>query len=216
MTYQQYRHYMNRFARHFSVDKASRSYTNPLWQRYNDALSKSPLLTKSITAGVIAFTADIICQTYFPTSIEDLQKPISDRINWRRTANFTVLNIFVVAPSLHYWYSFLATRVVGTGFLPTIKRVALDQAIFAPFIVHVILAGNLLLEGKADLIPEKLRADGFSTLLANYSLWIPAQLINFRFVPPQFQVLWANFVGFFWNLYLSNAANKKIGDQAKE
>jgi hypothetical protein len=32
---------------------------------------------------------------------------------------------------------------------------------------------------------------------------VPAQLLNFRFVPGNLQVLFANVVGLFWNSYLS-------------
>lgn len=37
-------------------------------------------------------------------------------------------------------------------------------------------------------IMQKLEADFKQTLMGNWAYWIPAQLINFRFVPPAFQV----------------------------
>jgi hypothetical protein len=52
-------------------------------------------------------------------------------------------------------------------------------------------------------IVEKLKADVVTTVLTNNGIWIPAQLINLGLVPPQYQVLFANFVGLFWNTYLS-------------
>ena len=64
------------------------------------------------------------------------------------------------------------------------------------------------MEGKHEQINDKLSKDWLPTLMTNYSVWIPAQLINFKVVPPQLRVLWANVVGFFWSIYLSNAANK--------
>lgn len=181
-----------------------------LFERYNHLLVVKPVTTKCITAGILAFVADIVCQTYFPSDVKDAKKPINERISWQRTSNFTLLNTVVVAPALHFWYSFLSSRIPGMGVIITIKRVVADQALFAPVLVPIILAGNLILEGKANQIVDKLRADWWSTLLANYSLWIPAQLINFSVIPPQFRVLWANLVGFFWNIYLSDAANKGI------
>jgi protein Mpv17 len=42
-----------------------------------------------------------------------------------------------------------------------------------------------------------------TALIANWSLWIPAQVINFRFVPGKFQVLFSNVVALAWNVYLS-------------
>lgn len=182
-----------------------------MWESYNHHLLVNPILTKSITAVVLAFVADIVCQTYFPTSEEDKKKPLKDRINWQRTINFTFLNSVIVPPVMHYWYGLLSTKIAGTGLLAAAKRVAIDQSLFAPVIIPVFLAGTLLLEGKAEQIPDKLKADWFKTLTFNYMLWIPAQLVNFSVVPPQFRVLWANFIGFFWNIYLSDAASKKAG-----
>jgi hypothetical protein len=58
-------------------------------------------------------------------------------------------------------------------------------------------------------IVEKLQADVVTTVLTNNGVWIPAQLINLGLVPPQYQVLFANFVGLFWNTYLSAVTYRK-------
>jgi hypothetical protein len=39
-------------------------------------------------------------------------------------------------------------------------------------------------------------------------VWPAAMLINFRFVPLHFQVLYSNFIGFNWTIYLSWAIHK--------
>jgi hypothetical protein len=57
---------------------------------------------------------------------------------------------------------------------------------------------------------SKLGSDWMSAVLANYSVWVPAQFLNFKFVPPGFQVLFSNFVGFGWNIYMSYATHKNI------
>lgn len=40
-------------------------------------------------------------------------------------------------------------------------------------------------------IESKLRADYTATLVGNWGYWIPAQIINFRFVAPVYQVCWS-------------------------
>ena len=65
------------------------------------------------------------------------------------------------------------------------------------------------MEGRPEKIPSKLRSDWAGTVIANWSLWIPAQYINFKYIPIQFQVLFSNSVGFIWNLYLSSVTYKK-------
>lgn len=206
--------------RAFSADAKTSVVANGqgLWAKYNHHLVVNPLITKGITAGAIAFVADIICQTAFTTDEEAKKKPFLDRVDWKRTFNFTLLNTVFMSTSAHYWYGFLSTKIAGDTMVAAIKRVAFDQLLFAPAIISTLFTGNMLLKGDADLatILEKLKNDLPSTLLYNYSLWVPAQLINFRFVPPQLRVLWANFIGFFWNIYLSSATNKPNDQVASE
>ena len=45
------------------------------------------------------------------------------------------------------------------------------------------------LEGRLQELEPLLRAQYIETLVNNWQLWIPAQFINFRFVPVQHQVL---------------------------
>ncbi|KAH0451859.1 hypothetical protein IEQ34_019158 [Dendrobium chrysotoxum] len=55
-----------------------------------------------------------------------------------------------------------------------------------------------------------LDQEWFSSVLANWQLWIPFQFLNFRFVPQKFQVLAANLVALVWNVILSFKAHKEI------
>lgn len=190
--------------RNFSNKASEASNPASMWTTYNRLLVEKPVLTKSITSGVIAFVADIACQKVFP---DDKKKDV----DWKRTAKFTVLNTLLVGPLLHFWYGFLVMKIPGTSSLSTVYRVALDQLVFAPFcIIPAFFSCSLLLDGTPELIPAKLQADWATTMVANFSLWVPAQFINFRLVPPQFQVLFANLVGLFWNVYLSAATAKAI------
>lgn len=91
-----------------------------------------------------------------------------------------------------------------TTLLQTVaKRLALDQLVFAPTFLSVFFSLLLTLEGEADKVPEKLAQDWWPAVKANWVVWVPAQLINFRFVPGSLQVLFSNVVGLFWNMYMS-------------
>mmetsp|Transcript_6949 Transcript_6949/g.11599 ORF Transcript_6949/g.11599 Transcript_6949/m.11599 type:complete len:302 (-) Transcript_6949:464-1369(-) len=192
-------------ARRYS-NKANNSLNeSSLWSAYNHQLTKRPLLTKSITSGVLSFTADCICQTAFP---EEKNK----KFDLRRLMNFTVLGTVLVGPLLHTWYGFLVTRIPGTSALATLYRVAFDQLLFAPLcIIPAFFSCSLILDGKPENIVAKLQSDWFPTVTANFALWVPSQIINFRLIAPQYQVLFANIVGFVWNIYLSRQNSKGIG-----
>eukprot|EP01039_Chlorochromonas_danica_P004554 gene4553-4992_t len=157
------------------------------------------------TRRFLAVIADLTCQTVIAKNDQD--KPILERISWKRTFNFALISTCFFPPLAHYWYGWLSVKIVGDNLLAAMKRVFLDQVLFAPVCLSGFFSLNLLLDGKIHHIQEKLKNDLLPTMSANYAVWIPAQVINFMFVPIPLRVLWANMVGFFWNIYLSNAAN---------
>jgi protein Mpv17 len=199
---------------HHRVMTTSAQLSDPssLWDSYNSHLVTHPILTKALTAAFLSMVADLICQ-YFtkPPGTPYEGGTIThkhNKINWRRTFNWAAISFFVFAPLSHYWYGFLSTKISGDSFFSVAQRVLLDQFLYSPFAVIFTFAATLFLEGKKELIPNKIRQDLVSTLITNYFVWIPAQLINFSVIPPTFRVLWANLIGFFWSIYLSNVANK--------
>lgn len=176
-----------------------------IWATYNRYLTEKPVLTKSITSGVISFVGDVACQKFFPHDKDD------KKIDWIRTIKFTILGTALVGPMLHHWYGFLVSKIPGTSALSTLYRLACDQLVFAPFIIlPAIFSASQVLNGTPEQIPDKLKADWGSTVVANFALWVPAQFINFKFIAPVYQVLFANIVGLFWNVYLSAATNKTV------
>ena len=68
------------------------------------------------------------------------------------------------------------------------QRMALDQFGFAPLFIPVFMSSCTILEGKASEIPDRLRASWAGAVTSNWALWIPAQLLNFKFIPPVYQV----------------------------
>ncbi len=89
-----------------------------------------------------------------------------------------------------------------------VKRLLLDQFVWAPIFITGFFAALLTCEGRPQQIPAKLESDLKDAVLTNWKLWIPAQFINFRFMPPQLQVLFANAVALVWNTYLAWATHK--------
>lgn len=171
-----------------------------LWDYYCHNLQINPLLTKSLTSGAICCAADIVCQTIEGTNVHEY--------DLMRIFRFSFLGSALVGPSLHYWYGFLYRRIQGSSLMPTVQRLALDQLLFAPAFIPVFFSMNLLLEGRPEQIPSKLKNDWASAVLTNYAVWVPAQFINFKFIPQLHQVLFSNIVGFFWNIYFSSITYK--------
>ncbi|KAG9454975.1 hypothetical protein H6P81_007879 [Aristolochia fimbriata] len=168
---------------------------------YLTALEKHPVLTKALTSAVLTLIGDLICQL------------LIDRVrqlDLKRTFVFTFLGFALVGPTLHFWYLSLSKMVTFPGPAGAFLRLLLDQFLFSPTFIGVFLCSLVTLEGRPAEVVPKLRQEWFSSVVANWQLWIPFQFLNFQFVPQQFQVLAANVIALVWNVILSFKAHKAI------
>lgn len=67
-----------------------------------------------------------------------------------------------------------------------------------------------LMEGAPDTIWATLQAKFLPTLAANYMIWPLAHLINFKYVPSQYRILYNNVVCIGWLTGLSLLTHSKI------
>lgn len=74
---------------------------------------------------------------------------VASEIDWGRTARFTLVGAAVLAPSLHLWYGVLLRWLPGKAPTTVVKRVALDQLLFAPVFLAGFLSTIMLLDGNA-------------------------------------------------------------------
>lgn len=180
------------------------------WEGYNNALNSDPLLTKSITAGILLGAADLSGQV-FENSTNDNNK--NKEVDVSRTIRFAIFGLILQAPWNHYYYMLLDGQIPPTPDEPfsstNIVKVCIDQFIQAPIFTVLIFVFLGLLEGKAlSSIKQQLDSDYKETIIANWKLWVPATIINIGFIPPLFRVLYLNIVFFFWSIYLSLIVNK--------
>jgi hypothetical protein len=100
---------------------------------------------------------------------------------------------FAMAPLTFKWFGFLARVFPMTktsAFGPALKRVAVDQIVFAPIGVGLFFSVMTVAEGGGRrAVALKLRDMYLPTLKANYMVWPAVQIINFRLMPVQFQLV---------------------------
>ncbi|KAI1913525.1 hypothetical protein LOZ12_003786 [Ophidiomyces ophidiicola] len=137
--------------------------------------------------------------------IQDLQKekkpPISELgypgrmpapFDFERLTRFMAYGFFM-APVQFQWFGFLSRAFPVTkqhATLPAMKRVAMDQLIFAPIGLVCFFTFMTVAEGGGRrAISRKLQDVYIPTLKANFILWPVVQILNFRLMPIQFQIV---------------------------
>lgn len=100
---------------------------------------------------------------------------------------------FLMAPVQHKWFSFLSSTFPLTGKSSTVaalKRVAFDQFLFAPVGLGVFFTFMTVAEGGGKrAITKKFQDVYVPALKANYMVWPAVQILNFRVMPLQFQIV---------------------------
>ncbi len=174
-----------------------------LWQKYNVLLEKYPLPVKMATSTVIAVLGDGACQIFIEGS------GISG-YSFERAVQIGAMGCILIGPVLHFWYGFLWRLLPRNDALTIVKRLVVDQLLFAPVAVASSLSFLAAAQGQASDIPRRLKEQVPGAVLNNWKLWPAAQAINFAVVPVPHQVLFANAVSVFWNGYLSWSANQEM------
>jgi protein Mpv17 len=144
-----------------------------------------------------------------PTSDRELipdARGLAPAFDFERLTRFMAYG-FCMAPLQFKWFSFLS-RVFpitkANAFGPAMKRVAMDQLIFAPIGVGIFFTAMTVAEGGGKrAVTSKLRDMYIPTLKANYVVWPAVQVVNFRLMPVQFQLPFVSTVGIAWTAYLS-------------
>merc|ERR1712106_107095 len=167
---------------------------------YQKLLKGNPIITKSITSGIIACAGSSLSQ-YVSQGAVSLKVPRS----------FCIFGTLVTGPVTHYLYITLDKLFPGTGLANSILKVLTDRLVFSPafLFLTIYLLGRLqgLTHTEAmDTIKEKY----VTSLFANWKIWTLPQVVNINLVAPQYRVLFANLVALVWNFYLASSPDCQI------
>jgi len=171
-----------------------------LWGTYLRLLETNPFLTRTVTCALLNGLGDVFAQLVIEGGAFDA----------KRATTFTLLGLLFIGPILYVWYSLLGKLVPFSGLGGVLASLALDQVAFAPLFIASIMSVLTLVEGTPDLIRPKLEQDLVPAIKVNWMLWVPAQYINFKFVPPNLRVLAVNVVALIWNVYMSWQSHKVV------
>jgi len=178
---------------------------------YEGALETRPILTKSVTSGVLYGAGDWLAQT-----IAARQQHGSgggdatgfDGPRWLRAVIYGGVFYPYVA---HLHYNFLYWVVVVMWATPAARvpwlKAFIEQFVYWSYFTnsyyHFVLGA---LQGYSSAECYQRVADTlWDTLKAQWAFWIPAQLINFKYVPVRHQLNFVLVVSLFWTTFLSLA-----------
>jgi len=186
----------------FSTHPASMNILQRAWSHYLDLLDTRPLITKSVSAGVIGGIGDVATSRH--------RGFVWDK---ERTLRLSLYGLLFAAPITHGWYKILERRL-GTGMdvKTAMSKVAADQVLAAAPLTALFFAVNSAAEGKGrEEIEQRVRQNLWPTMKANWAVWPAALTFNFWLVPLNLRVLVVNVLGLGWGTYLSYVQHKHAG-----
>ncbi|XP_072936093.1 mitochondrial inner membrane protein Mpv17 [Epargyreus clarus] len=174
-----------------------------LFQLYQNLLNRRPYLVQAVQTGTLMAAGDIISQTL-------IENKSLKQADYMRTLKFSSIGFFVGGPALRVWYGLLNRYIGSSGKSVTLKKVFVDQFVFAPNFLFLLLVAVGSMQGKnVEGIKKDIEANYLDVLTTNYYIWPFVQLVNFYYIPLQYQVLVVQSVALFWNTYLSWKTNRK-------
>lgn len=188
---------------------------------YAQQLQRHPLVTKSVTAGLLGWGGDSVAQR-----LEGWKQPPQGRhsrqgrYDARRGGSLLVDGLLLSGPLMHFAYEWMetwwpipsATAYWWQGWGIALTHVLADTLVLDSIFVASTLWTTGLLEGysvrqcwwqfRQDYIPT-LKAGGVTSFLV-----LPLELACFKCLPVSFRVLAVNFIDLIWDTVISHMAHK--------
>ena len=207
---------------HFVLSVPDGLFGTPLHQTviawYMTRLNENPILTKSISAGVIACVADYGAQwlQHLLRNPEKVDQPslldvcsIYGQYSGRRGISTLADGLFISGPLMHFSYEFMETvlPIAGGAWQAAIVHVLADSVFLDSILVASRFFTTGLMEGLPlrHLLPQfqsvyvpSLKASWVTSLLMS-----PLQFSCFRFLPLSVRVLSVNILDVIWDAVIS-------------
>ncbi|KAL2108469.1 hypothetical protein VUR80DRAFT_3775 [Thermomyces stellatus] len=175
---------------------------------YQRVLARRPVLTQCITTGALMATGDTIAQ-------QGIEKKGKDH-DFMRTTRMASYGTVIFGPAAANWYRILNRYAVFRNKNAEIAaRVFLDQAVFSPIFLGVFLVTMGYLDGHHDPMAH-VSSHYWEILKTNWMVWPAVQVTNFKFVPLDHRLNFANVVAIGWNCYLSYVNSHKDDETVGE
>ncbi|XP_061585979.1 peroxisomal membrane protein 2 [Cololabis saira] len=175
-----------------------------LLQQYLVLLKNYPILTKSVTSGILSALGNLLSQGLEARKKAKSGASVND-IDVAGIARYAIYGLVITGPVSHVFYQLMELWMPTTDPLCIVKRLMLDRLVFAPgFLLLFYFVMNVLEAKGWEDFEKKMRGSYWTALKMNWKVWTPFQFVNINFVPVQFRVLFANMIALFWYAYLAS------------
>lgn len=159
-------------------------------------LYKTILRNVSISSTLMG-TGDCIAQY--------LDKSHNSKFNWRRWCHYTLINGFSNGVGLTLWYRFLEWRFPIKKPFSVLKKIALDEVIFAPISISLYIILSNYLKYRPWL--HHYSSTFIDIWKTDLLIWPISNSINFKYIPVGYQPIWTSFISLGWNTFISYKTN---------
>jgi|MDTE01.1.fsa_nt_gb hypothetical protein len=179
-------------------------FIKELFVSYRWYLVNYPVRTKASTSAIIGALGELLGSYVKSRMRNEKYSPEAKRV-----LLFAAFGGCITGPLLHFWYVFLQqlmAKLQLTGRGKTIAMVLLDRILWSPpFTALTVIFLQYFQTFSVEETGIQLRRNYAAVLLMSQKTWVPGQIINFEFVPVDYQVVFVNLVAVFYNTYLSLA-----------
>jgi len=176
---------------------------------YSQQLTARPVLTKSLTAGIIFALSDWCAQLIEREDEGESKTPIV----FSRVLSTFLVGLLFFGPAANAWYSMIFKILPSTSLLSTLQKAALGQIFFGPTFTAVFFGAGMIQSGSFSLGAwlSKIKTDLPGVWASGLGYWPLVDFISYKVVPVQWIPLFVNFCSFVWTIYLSLVANRGKG-----
>lgn len=182
-----------------SLSKSAKRVAYRSLESYFMQLYTNPLRTKSITSAIIYILGNYTSQRISGAKAIDTSS----------VAAFGAYGLLFGGTIPHYFFQCLEWLIPGSSTMSIVKQLLVQRLIFTPLYQLFTLYTISRFEGRThrqaihQLIPIYV-----PVLIANWKWLTALSIINLTVIPPVLRVVFMNFVGFLWSIYIANKRRK--------
>ncbi|XP_050721993.1 mpv17-like protein [Eriocheir sinensis] len=159
-------------------------------------MARRPIVGNMVIYGTLYTGAEFVQQT-FNNKVMVPEGSSAKPYDTATLARYGFMGTCVFPHVLYHAYKFLDSKFVGKSLRVVLPKLAVDALLVTPVNLTLFYVGMSTLEGKDDLL-EEWKKKIVPTFVTASVFWVPASLINFRFLPPQARVVFVGTCQVIW------------------